>query len=102
MWRRTRDLEAPMTYLLCRNRVADFARWKAVFASHRQAHQQAGLRLMNLWRGVAEPNNVFFVFEVASVEKAQEFISNPESAKAGETSGVLDGEYHFVEDGGRY
>lgn len=91
-----------MTYLLCRNRVADFARWKAVFASHKQAHQNAGLRLMNLWCSVAEPNKVFFLFEVASVEKAQEFISNPESAKAGEASGVLDGEYHFVEDAGGY
>ena len=91
-----------MTYLLRRNRVADFERWKAVFVSHKQAHQQAGLRPLHLWRSVAEPNNVFFVFEVASVEKAQEFISNPEAAKAGEASGVLDGEYHFVEDAGGY
>ena len=36
------------------------------------------------------------------MEKAQEFISNPEAAKAGEASGVLDGEYHFVEDAGGY
>ena len=91
-----------MTYLLCRNRVADFSQWKAVFTSHAQAHQHAGLRLMHLWRGVQEPNNVFFLFEVASVEKAQEFISNPEAAKAGEASGVLEGEYHFVEDAGGY
>jgi len=91
-----------MTYLLCRNRVADFSQWKAVFASHTKAHQHAGLRLMHLWRGVQEPNNVFFLFEVASVEKAQEFIRNPEAAQAGDASGVLDGEYHFVEDAGGY
>ena len=91
-----------MTYLLCRNRVADFSQWKAVFTSHTKAHQHAGLRLMHLWRSVAEPNNVFFLFEVASVEKAQEFIRNPESAQAGEASGVLEGEYHFVEDAGGY
>ena len=91
-----------MIYMLCRNRVADFSRWKAVFSSHAEAHRHAGLRLLNLWRSVAEPNNVFFLFEVASVEKAQEFISNPEAAKAGEASGVLEGEYHFVEDAGGY
>lgn len=51
---------------------------------------------------VDEPNNVFFLFEVASMDKAREFISNPEAAKAGETSGVLDGEYHFVEEVGGY
>ena len=57
---------------------------------------------MHLWRSVGEPNNVFFVFEVVSMEKAQEFISNPEAAKAGGASGVLDGEYYFVEDAGGY
>ena len=91
-----------MTYMLCRNRVADFSQWKAVFASHAEAHRAAGLRLVTIWRSREEANNVFFFFEVASIEKAQAFISNPEAASAGESSGVLDGEYHFVEDAGGY
>ena len=91
-----------MIYMLCRNRVADFSRWKAVFASHQAAHQEAGLRLVHIWRSVEEPNNVFFLFEVASMDKAREFIGNPDAAKAGEASGVIDGEYHFVGDGGGY
>ena len=57
---------------------------------------------MNLWRSLEEPNNIFFVFEVASMEKARAFISNPEAAEAGKASGVLDGEYHFVEDAEGY
>ena len=91
-----------MTYLLCRNRVADFARWKAVFASHGAAHQQAGLRLLSIRREVGEPNNLFFMFEVESMEKARKFVGDPEAAKAAATSGVIDGEYHFVEDAGGY
>jgi hypothetical protein len=91
-----------MTYMLCRNRIAHFTRWKAVFASHAQAHRDAGLQLVKLWRALDDPNNVFFVFEVGSLEKAKAFISNPEAAKAGESSGVIDGEYHFVEDAGGY
>jgi hypothetical protein len=91
-----------MTYMLCRNRVADFPRWKAVFASHAMAHRDAGLRLVKLWRSVDDPANVFFLFEVASLEKAREFIGNPEAAKAGAASGVIDGEYHFIEDAGGY
>ena len=91
-----------MTYMLCRNRVADFARWKAVFASHQAAHRNAGLRLVQVWRAVEDPNNVFFLFEVASRETAREFIGNPEAAKAGEVSGVLDGEYHFIADAAAY
>jgi hypothetical protein len=91
-----------MTYMLCRNRVADFSRWKAVFASHQAAHLDAGLRLASFWRSVEETNEVFFSFEIASLDKAREFISDPEAAKAGEASGVIDGEYHFVEDAGDY
>jgi hypothetical protein len=91
-----------MTYMLCRNRVADYARWKAVFASHAETHREAGLRLAHIWRGTEEPDNVFFVFEVASLEKAREFVGDPEAARAGAASGVVDGEYHFVEDVGGY
>ena len=89
-----------MTYLLCRNRVKDFSRWKAVLVSHEAAHLNAGLRLV--WLGIEAPNNVFFVFEVASMEKARKFISDPEAGKAAEASGVIDAEYHFVEDAGGY
>jgi len=86
-----------MMIMLCRNRVSDFSKWKDVFASHAQAHRDAGLHLKNIWRGLEQPNNVFFLFEVTDPEKARAFISNPAAAEAGKTSGVLDGEYHFLE-----
>lgn len=87
-----------MTYMLCRNRVKDYAKWKAVFDSHAEAQQDSGLRLVNMWRSVEDPNNIFFLFEVASMDKAIEFINSPESAKAGEESGVVDGEVHFIKN----
>lgn len=89
--------EESVTYMLCRNRVQDFDKWKAVFDSHPEAQKASGLRLLEMWRSVEDPNNVFFIFEAKSVEAAQEFINHPDSAKAGEVSGVIDGEIHFVE-----
>ena len=91
-----------MTYMLCRNRVADFNRWKAVFSSHQSAHLEAGLKLVKIWRGIEDRDDVFFLFEVQGVEMAKVFISNPEAAKTGAEAGVLEGEYHFVEDAGGY
>jgi hypothetical protein len=91
-----------MIYMLCRNRVADFSRWRAVFASHEAAHKQAGLRLISLRRELEDQSNIFYVFEVESLERARRFISDPDAAKAASTSGVIDGEYHFVEDVGSY
>ena len=39
-----------MVVMLCRNRVADFEKWKKVFDSNAQTSRDTGLRLMNLWR----------------------------------------------------
>ncbi len=86
-----------MTYMLCRNRLADFAKWKRIFDSHTEAHRQAGLKLVYVWRTLEDQNNVFFLFEVSDIEKAKAFISTPEAAETGKASGVLDGEYYFVE-----
>jgi hypothetical protein len=86
-----------MEFLLCRNRVADFARWKAVFDSHASAHRAAGLRLLHLWRAVPDPDDVFFLFRVESVARAREFLDAPEAAEAGRVAGVIGGEYHLLE-----
>ena len=85
--------------LVCRNRVASFARWKRVFDSHRAAHRAAGLTLRELGRGVDDPNQVYFVFEADDLAKARAFIAAPDAKDAGKTAGVLDGEYHLVERG---
>ena len=88
-----------MIRMLCRNKVADFEKWKTVFDSHAgDAHRQFGLRLEHLWRSVEDPNNVFFMFEVSDIEKARAFINAPEAEEAGRVSGVLDGECHFIEE----
>ena len=89
-----------MIMMLCRNRVEDFSKWKVVFDAHTRAHRAAGLRLKDLWRDLEDPNNVFFLFEVTDIDDARAFINDPASAEAGKTSGVLDGEIHFIERSG--
>lgn len=86
-----------MIYMLCRNKVADFEKWHQAFASHKQAHLASGMKLIHLWRQLEESNNVFFVFEIYSLENAKAFINSPEAKEAGKEFGVLEGEYHFVE-----
>lgn len=85
-----------MLIMLCRNRVQDFEKWKSVFDSHTQFHTDAGLTLLNLWRDISEPNNVFFIFKVSNHNKALEFINSPSSVEAGRVSGVIDGFVHFL------
>ena len=87
-----------MIRMLCRNKVADFGKWKAIFDSHKDAHRRSGLALEALWCALDDPNNVFFVFAVADLKSAKAFISSTDAAKAGKESGVVEGDYWFVSD----
>ena len=42
------------------------------------------------------------MFEVASLEKARAFLDAPDAAQAGAESGVLEGEYHFIDESDGY
>ncbi len=87
-----------MIFLLSRNKVRDFARWKAVFDRNQGDAEAAGLRLERMWRGVDDPNNVFFIMSVADAGKARAFLAAPEGAESGREAGVVEGEYWFVSD----
>jgi len=91
-----------MIHMLCWNRVQDFDRWKKIFSSHREAHLAAGLKLVHLWKTVDDPNNVYFLYEVDSIDKVRAFMATPEATAAREASGVIEGDYHFLQDGGSY
>ena len=87
-----------MTMMLCRNKVADFGKWKKAFDSHAHAHREAGLTLAHLWTNVEDPNEVFFIFSVADIHKAKAFTSAVSPEEATEKYGVVSGDYWFVEE----
>ena len=91
-----------MPLMLCRNRVADFSRWHAVFASHEAAHRRAGLHLVGIWPRIEDRNDTHFMFGVETLDRARGFIADPSAEQAGQAAGVLDGEYQFLEDAGGY
>lgn len=66
-----------MIHMLVRNRVADFAKWKRIFDSHAEAHREAGLHLVHLWRSLEDQNNVFFLFEPkTAIDRFAQFQDN--------------------------
>ncbi|MEM1434108.1 MAG: hypothetical protein AAF552_17730 [Pseudomonadota bacterium] len=82
--------------LLVRNRVADYARWRACFDEDLGPAADYGLKLDALWQDAADPNNVFFLFAVRSIDEAEAFMARPESQEMGTRAGVLDGEFSFL------
>ena len=82
--------------LLVRNRVADFAAWREYLEADRLPAAEYGLELVSLWQSIDDPNEVFFLLEVADVDRANAFMARPESREIGEKSGVIDGEFYFL------
>jgi len=80
------------------HRVADFARWKAVADSQREAREAAGLQLEWVRQDHDDPNHIIFMLEVEDRERAEAFVNDPEAARVGEEAGVLEGQYFYVRD----
>ncbi len=78
-----------MPYLMVKHRVLDFERWYAVFKSHAEAQQQAGLCDLHLFRDDADPNNVVCLFKVEDPVKARAFTQTRDAGDAAKKSGVI-------------
>lgn len=83
--------------LLVRNKVKDFATWYQFFGAETVAAAEFGVTLDRVWQSMDDPNNVFFILNVEDVDRANAFMARPESAEVGEKSGVIDGEYYYLE-----
>lgn len=82
--------------LLVRNKVKDFARWRSYFDAEEKPAEEYGLKLVSLWQSMDDPNDVFFLFDVDDVDRANDFMARPESQEIGEKSGVISGEFYFI------
>jgi hypothetical protein len=78
-----------MLHLLCRNKVKDYDFWKGGFDADRAAREEAGVTLLNLWRGADDPNEVFVLFQVADRGPAEIFLHSREASQNGRKYGVL-------------
>jgi uncharacterized protein YeaO (DUF488 family) len=79
-----------MIYVYVRHKVADFAKWKAVYDAHLAARQKAGLRETRLLRNIQNPNEVVLLFEADDLKKAQEFVGSAGLREAMQRAGVID------------
>src|SRR6188474_1097890 len=71
-----------MKYLHCQIRVGDFKKWRSVMENDAPAQEEAGLRLIQMWRSIDVaghafvPGQAFFVMEVEEVEKARSYLTS--------------------------
>ena len=80
-----------MRNLICRQKIADFDEWKAVFDSHAAAQRSAGLEIDMIFRNTDDSSEVFMLFRVTDAERAREFVTSPDVPAAQEEAGVEEG-----------
>ena len=78
-----------MPYLRVRQKVEDFNRWHAIFASHAEAQTVAGLKGLQLLRDATDPSLVVCFFGVDDVETARAFTETPDVSDAQRHSGII-------------
>jgi hypothetical protein len=56
-----------------------------------------GVTFASLWQSLDDPKDVFFLLDIEDVDRANAFMARPESQEIGVRSGVIDGEFHYLE-----
>jgi len=78
-----------MTYLFCKHKVAEYARWRRVFDSHAEAQHESGLHVLHVLRAADDPNLIVMLFRVDDVAKARAFTEAPSARETGDEAGVI-------------
>ena len=75
--------------VMVRHTVRDFDAWKAVFDEHSDVRRKHGATGHELYRGVADPNEITIVNHFPSRQHAEAFASDPSLKEAMELGGVI-------------
>ncbi len=75
--------------LAVNHEVEDFDTWKSHFDEDSERRAEAGLTLLGMATSPDNPNMVYIMFATSDVERAQEFMNNPELKAVMEEAGVI-------------
>lgn len=88
----------PMSALLIRHKVADYAIWRRVFDGHGDYRRASGSRGGRLFRNVADPNETLILLEWDDLTRARLFAQSDDPREAMALAGVIDEPYLWVLD----
>ena len=77
-----------MASMFIKQRVADYARWKAVFDEHESMRRAGGVTAHSVQRQPDDPNVVIVALRVSDVSKAKEFAGSDDLKAAMARAGV--------------
>ena len=78
-----------MSQFLVIHTVADYEKWKKVFDGDVSRRKSGGSKGGRLYRNADDPNQMIFLADWESAEKARQFASSPGLREAMEKAGVV-------------
>jgi len=89
-----------MPYLLVRQKVLDYDRWKSAFDAHSVTRQANGSRGGQVFRNASDPHELFVLLEWDVLEGARQFTQSEDWREAMRRAGVRDhSTIFFLKDG---
>jgi hypothetical protein len=74
---------------LIKHRVADYAKWRAVFDDKASLRQENGEKKTYVFCNADDPNNLVLLFEWDNLEKARRYSQDPRPRAAMQDAGVM-------------
>ncbi len=89
-----------MPYLLVRQKVTDYEKWKSAFDAHSLTRQANGSRGGQLFRNASDPNELIVLLEWDVLERARQFAQSEEWHEVLQRAGGVDHPtISFLKDG---
>ncbi|UWR21702.1 hypothetical protein [Sulfitobacter sp. S190] len=82
--------------LICHFTVSDFDRWRSAWDADHEARTQAGLTVLQLWRGPDDGTRAHALLSVNNRAHAQAWIDRSDALSGDDAGTVSDSSYHFV------
>lgn len=88
-----------MAYILVHHKIEDYNKWKPAFDDHSSVRAENGSTGGKIFRNADDPNDLFILLEINSIENAKKFAQSDSLKEAMKNAGVVSiPEVHFLEE----
>ena len=88
-----------MAYILVHHKIEEYNKWKSAFDDHSSTRAEHGSTGGKIFRNADNPNDIFTLLEISSIEKGKEFAQSDSLKEAMQKAGVISmPEVYFLEE----
>jgi hypothetical protein len=88
-----------MAHILVHHKIEEYNKWKSAFDDHASIRAEHGSLGGKVFRNADNPNDIFILLEINSIENGKKFASSDSTREAMKNAGVVGmPEIYFVEE----